>query len=129
MAAAKYDLYKEYQSGEGCCFKTYFRTFGANYEVGIMYDEKTIFFGNFINKTEAMAWYKEMAKEMTSFAKNYEYMPNMKMAWYMGFARNYFYNGYYKFLDNAFTKYGKEYKKAYVSDIKTYKKYNYAYAM
>ena len=82
---------------------------------------------NFIKKSEAMTWYKQMMKEMSYFTKHYEFMPNMKMPWYLNFARNYFYAAYYKFLDHAFTKYSREYTKAYSTGSKAYKKYESSY--
>lgn len=131
MKTKKFDLQKEYKFAQNEYFFCYFRTFGQNYEVGIMHEGKTFFFGNFINKAEAMLWYKELNKEMRYFLKHYTYFPNMKMSWYMNFARNYFYTAYYRFLDRAFTKYTRNFKKAYTTDIKMYKKYEskYDYAM
>lgn len=123
MAPKKFDRIKEYMFADGEYFYCYFRTYGPNYEVGIMWEGKTIFFGNFISKPEAMTWYKQLTKEMSYFLKHYTYMPNMKMPWYLNFARNYFYTAYYRFLDRAFTKYTRTFKKAYATDMKMYKKF------
>lgn len=119
----KFDKQKMYKFGEGYYFNCYYRMNGASYEVGITYDDKVIFFGNFINKTEAMAWYKEMNQKMSFFVEEYQYMPNMKPTWYFNFAKNYFYNAYYTFLSRAFTKYNTGFKRAFTTDRKMYKKY------
>lgn len=127
MNTQKYDKSKRFKFADGYYFTCYYKTNGPSFEVGISYEDKTVFFGNFIYKSEALAWYKEMLSAMTYFVENYQYMPNMKMAWYFSFAKNYFYNSYYMYLDQAFSKYNQEFKKAYTSDKKAYKKFESSY--
>lgn len=127
MATPKYDKTKKFEFADGQYFTCYYYANGASYEVGIMYGDKPVFFGNFIYKNEATAWYKEMTTKMTYFVENYQYMPKMKMNWYFNFAKNYFYNAYYSYLYKAFSKYNQTFKKAYSSDKKSYKKYETSY--
>lgn len=128
MAAMKFDKSKKYEYFDGEFFTCYYRANGQSYEVGIYANGKQFFFGNFINKAEAYAWYKEMNAKMVYFMGHYEYMPNMKSNWYFNFAKNYFYNAYYAFLNRAFSKYNTEYKKAFSTDMKMYKKFETSYA-
>ena len=104
-------------------FKTYFKTAGQGYEVGVYFAGKSVFVGNFIHKTEATRWYTMMNKYMTTFFKKYSYEAMPPKAWYGKFFANYMYANYYKFLDQAFAKYNKTYAKDFDSNVKYFNKY------
>lgn len=123
MKTMKFDKSKMFEFAEGRHFTCYYMANGSSFEVGIYCEDKMIFFGNFIHKSEAMAWYKEMMERMMFFVENYQYMPKMKMMWYFNFAKNYFYNAYYAHLNKTFRQYNQEYKKAFMNDKAYYKKY------
>ena len=123
-----FDKSKKYEFYNSEFFTCYYNANGNNFEAGIYFDDKQIFFGNFIYKAEALNWYKYMTTKMDYFMSKYEYMPKMKKAWYFDFARNFFYNEYYKFLKAEFTKYNTDYKKAFDYSTKEYKKFEQSYS-
>lgn len=118
--------YKNYKFGE-MTFKSYFRPVGHGYEVGLTYDGKPIFVGNFVHKTEATYWWKHMSQHLRGFVSKHEYIPTASATWYCKYVSNYVYKYYYAWLDKAFNKYTKEYTKASASDYKEYKKYEKYY--
>lgn len=112
---------RNYEFGD-MTFKCFFRPVGFGYEVGITYNSKPVFFGNFVHKSEALYWWRKMTTEMSKFCKHYDFIPTASKVWYTKFVSNHIYKTYYTFLDQWFNKHTKTYKKAAVRDLKNYKK-------
>ncbi len=110
--------YKHY----GYNFKAYSKPVGHGWEVGCYFEGKPVFVGNFIHKKEANQWWKEFNHQMKSFFAKYDFPTKGPHQWMTKFFSNYCYKAYYKFLDTAFSKYTREYNKAYQQDYKKYKK-------
>lgn len=111
---------KTFRFGQFTC-KGYEKTVGNGYEVGIIFNGKHIFVGNFIHKSEATSWWKTMSKELNGFKNKYWVAQNVSKAWYGNFIGHYIYNCYYKFLDNKFDKYHTSYNKVLKVNFKQYK--------
>ncbi len=118
--------YKNFYFGE-MSLKAYCKTAGLGYEVGILFDGKPVFVGNFVHKTECNNWWKKMCVDLVQFCKKYEFFPYASATWNKQFIGNHVYKTYYKWLDLAFVKHSKTYDKAYAKDLKTYKKYEKNY--
>ncbi len=97
------------------------RTVGYGCEVCVQWDHKPIFMGNFVHKVEANRWWGLMNREMRTFTNTYWYHKKMATSWYANFLSNHLYKTYYTFLDKAFTKYNKTFKRAVVRDMKKYR--------
>lgn len=110
---------KTYQYGD-LTFKTHFKTVGQGYEVSLYCSGKPYFVGNFVHKKEALAWWKTFNREITTFAKKYWCSNQTPHQWYCHFMTNHLYKTYYSFLDKLFTRYNKDYRRAYVKDVKKY---------
>lgn len=108
-------------------FKCFMRPAGNGWEVGMTYQGKTVFYGNFVHKPEATQWWKMMNTNMTHFMKTHEFYPTASENWYCKFIGNYMYKHYYMWLDKTFNKYTREYKKATTTDFKNYKKFEKYY--
>jgi hypothetical protein len=110
--------YKHY----GHTFKTYCKPVGNGWEVGMTFNNKSIFVGNFVHRAEANSWWSYFHREIRSFFHKYEYNSQGPTTWMTKFFGNYLYKSYYSWLDKKFTKYNREYSKACQKDSKYYQK-------
>jgi hypothetical protein len=110
---------KTYRYGKAA-FKAYHRNVGQGFEVGLYFNRKPIFVGNFIHKKEALRWWGQMNREIKSFTKKYWITTNTNFDWYKKFFSNHLYKSYYTHLDKAFTKYTTTFQKAVTRDVKKY---------
>src|SRR5579884_1146152 len=108
-----------YRLGDFTC-KAFCRSVGHGYEVGVTFDKKTIFVGNFIHRAEATQWWSIMSKEMHHFTKKYGVTNKSAKSWYGTFISNHLYKNYYKFLDRLFYKYNQVYTKAVTKDVRKF---------
>lgn len=113
---------KSYKYGPHRC-KAYWKNVGRGYEIGFEFGNHPIFVGNFIHVKEATYWWNYMNKEIGSFAKKFGFGPNAPIAWYRQFFSSHLYKMYYSYLDREFTKYQKNYCKAWEKDEKRYKQF------
>lgn len=113
--------FKTYKYGPHS-FRTYFKTVGNGFEVGLNCDGKNYFVGNFIHKNEAMRWWGTFNREIKTFAKKFWVSDKVTFSWYCKFLSNHLYSCYYKFLDKLFYKYNKSFHKAYNREAKKYYK-------
>lgn len=110
---------KTYKYGPHRC-KAYLKTVGMGYEVGFYFDKFPIFVGNFIHTKEANYWWNCMNKEITYFTRHYKLGARAPLNWYRQFFSRHLYKTYYSYLDREFTKYQKNYTKAWNQDQKKY---------
>lgn len=104
-------------------FEAYFRPAGFGWECGVKCKGKPVFVGNFVHKSEATLWWKELNKYMTQFCHKYEFMENAPPTWYPKFVGHYLYKHYYGFLDKVFTAHNRTYARHFTTDVTNYKKY------
>lgn len=100
--------------------KTYFKPAGNGFEVGMVYEGRHYFMGNFVHKAEANRWWGFLNREIRTFAKRYWVSPDASFNWYCQFLSKHLYSCYYKFLDKLFTKYNKNFYRAYTKDVRKY---------
>jgi len=112
--------FKNYKFGQ-MTFKSYFKAAGQGYEVGVTYQGKNVFVGNFVHLTEARQWWTLMHKHMRSFVAQHEFVPTASTGWYLKFLGNFLYKPYYGWLDKTFAKYQKSYSKDFFRDNRKYK--------
>ncbi|MGE3974200.1 MAG: hypothetical protein AB7F59_06715 [Bdellovibrionales bacterium] len=110
---------KSYRYGK-FAFKAYHRNVGQGFEVGLYFNRKPIFVGNFIHKKEALRWWGQMNREIKSFTKKYWVTSNTNFEWYKKFFGNHLYKSYYSYLDKLFNKYNTTFHKAFSRDVKKY---------
>ena len=108
-------------------FKPYFKKVGVGYEVGVTYQNKTVFVGNFVHEKEARYWWKTMHNHLRSFCSHHEFVPTASPAWYCKYLGNYLYRPYYAWLDKTFTKYTRTYSRETNKNYKQYKTYEKKY--
>lgn len=113
--------FKDYEFA-GFAFKTYYKTAGKGYEVGLTSGGKTYFVGNFINAKEARKWWTSFNKYVASFYRKFDYSKNAPREFYGKFMGNFLYQEYYKFLDTLFSGYNTYYTKAFTKNFKQYEK-------
>jgi hypothetical protein len=118
---------KNYCFGDHKCWTT-MKKVGANWEVSFFWGKEKMFFGNFIHKTEATAWYRLMTKQLTNFTRKHVYREGTPIVFYKKLMKNYIYNCYYAFLDTRFTTYQRTFSKAVHKDVKKFKQYTKRYA-
>jgi len=104
-------------------FKAYQKTVGQGYEVGLYFNNKPIFVGNFIRANEAAKWWNQLNREVRGFTKRYWATRTTSAQWYGKFFSNHLYRTYYTFLDRLFTKYNTTYNRAFNTNVKKYFKY------
>ncbi|MBX9768807.1 MAG: hypothetical protein K2X47_16150 [Bdellovibrionales bacterium] len=107
----------------GNTFKAYCKPVGHGYEVGCTFEGKHLFVGNFVHREEANAWWTHFCGEITTFFGKYEFPYKTSSQWMTKFFGSYMYKSYYAWLDKKFTKYTKEYTKAFKQGDKTYRKH------
>lgn len=119
--------YKSYEFA-GYTFKSYYKTAGNGFEIGLMSGNQYYFVGNFINEKEAKKWWSFFNKEITSFYKKFEYSDEAPRDFYGKFMAQYLYKSYYKFLGTLFESYNQYYDKSYSQFSKKYDKMMKTYA-
>ena len=102
-------------------FKTYCKTVGHGWEVGVTFEGKTLFVGNFIHNNEATSWWAKMNKEVRWFSRTHKVYTKSTYAFYGRYMTNHLYKCYYTFLDKAFTKYTRTYNTACTRDFRKYR--------
>jgi hypothetical protein len=111
---------KSYKYGK-FTLKTYHKEVGHGYEVGLHFDKKSIFVGNFIHRTEANHWWSYMNKELRTFAKRYWVSPKAPKSWYTNFIKAHLYKKYYAYLDKVFSKYNRQYNTEFNKEQRRYR--------
>ncbi|MGZ3775785.1 MAG: hypothetical protein ACXVCY_13135 [Pseudobdellovibrionaceae bacterium] len=106
----------------GYNFKTYCNPVGHGWEVGLKFENKPLFVGNFVHKKEALEWWKHFNQQVPYFFNKYEFPFKGPHQYMTKFLTNFLYTDYYAWLDKKFAKYNKEYAKASKNDEKYYKK-------
>lgn len=104
----------------GYMFKTYYKTAGKGFEIGLVSGGKTYFVGNFINEKEAQKWWTAFNKHVASFYRKFDYTEDAPREFYGQFMGNFLYQSYYKFLNGLFAGYNTYYSKAFTKDQKRY---------
>ncbi len=104
-------------------FKAYQKTVGNGYEIGLLFNNKPIFVGNFIHAGEATKWWNQLNKEVRGFTTRFWATRTTSAKWYGKFFSNHLYRTYYSFLDRLFIKYNTTYNKAFNKNVKKYFKY------
>lgn len=117
---------KNYKFGK-MTFKSYFKTVGNGFEVGLTFHGKPFFVGNFIHQAEATKWWNMMGTYCKKFFASHTYMPTASETWYCKYFGHFMYKNYYSFLDKEFTKYQKTYTKKTLQFSKHYKKFENLY--
>jgi hypothetical protein len=118
---------KYYYLGDHKCY-SWMKKVGANWEVSFYFGKEKMFFGNFIHKTEATAWYRTMTKQLHGFTRKHAWREGSPVMFYKKLMKNFVYNNYYAFLDTRFTTYQRTYSKSFRADIKKFKQYTKRYA-
>jgi len=113
---------KSYKVGRGF-FKAYYKTAGQGFEVGLHFNRKPIFIGNFVNKKEALRWWGIMNREIRRFTKRYWVTNNTNFTWYAKFFSNHLYQQYYTQLDKWFGTYTTNFKRAFNKELKKYNRF------
>lgn len=111
--------FKTYKCGP-YTFKSYCKPVGHGWEIGYTYKGRNYFTSNFVNKTEAVTWWKKFNSEIVSFCKKFYMSNKMPFTWYCNFMANHMYKTYYTWLDQVFAKNGKTFKRAYTKDARKY---------
>ena len=101
--------------------EAYYKECGQGYEVGFFFGKEKCFVGNFIHMKEAKKWWSMMTKETTKFGHRYSVTEEVSFAWYKKFFSHHLYRCYYSFLDTEFTRYQRDFTKAFHRDEKKYK--------
>jgi len=104
-------------------FKAYFKSVGEGFEVGLHFNRKSIFVGNFLHKKEAMKWWATMNKEIRMFTTRYWVTMNTNFNWYSKFFSNHLYQTYYMHLDKWFNGYTNNFQKAFKKELKKYNQF------
>ncbi len=113
---------KSYKMGKGF-FKAYFKNVGEGFEVGLHFNRKPIFVGNFMHKKEALRWWGLMNREISQFTKRYWVSTEANFTWYTKFFSNHLYTQYYAQLDKWFNTYSTTFKRAFNKELKKYNRF------
>jgi hypothetical protein len=109
----------KYKSGK-YQFKSYCKSVGNGFEVGFVCGSDVIFVGNFIHSLEATRWYRLMNREIKEFNRTFPVGSRFPFAWYCNFLKNTLYSCYYRYLERMFTKYNREFARAWKRDCRRY---------
>ena len=101
--------------------RAYLKTVGSGFEAGFILNGSPVFVGNFIHAKEANLWFNLMNRELRQFSRRYTVGQRFPLSWYTHFVRNHLYKTYYSFLDRLFTRYTKDFGRAYQRDLRRYK--------
>jgi hypothetical protein len=113
---------RSYKIGKGF-FKAYYKNAGQGFEVGLFFNRKPIFVGNFIHKNEALRWWGLMNREIRTFTTRYWITNKTNFAWYSKFFSNHLYQQYYTHLDKWFNLHTNNFKRAFNKELKKYNRY------
>jgi hypothetical protein len=113
---------KTYKCGQFTC-KTYKKTAGKGWEVGMTLKGHPVFVGNFIHAKEATAWWTKMNLEVKKFSKKFGVGHKAPFAWFCKFMSNHMYQTYYSHLDTQFAKYQRGYTQAVKQDVRRFAHY------
>tara|TARA_B110001454_G_scaffold16046_1_gene14419 strand:+ start:67354 stop:67725 length:372 start_codon:yes stop_codon:yes gene_type:complete len=118
---------KTYKFGD-YTFKTYWKTAGEGWEIGLTCGNKVYFVGNFIREKEAKKWWSYFNKYVTHFFRKYEYYADAPKDFYGQFMGTFVYREYYNFLFELFDGYTGHYEKENAKFFKKYEKFARLYA-
>lgn len=114
---------KKYRNGKFTC-TAFTRKAGLGWEVGFNFGTKTIFVGNFVNATEAKAWWTLMNREITNFSRKYRVTNKFPKSHYAHFLSSHLNATYYSFLDKLFAKNKRTWGRQVTRGRKTFQRLN-----
>jgi hypothetical protein len=102
--------------------KTYLKTVGEGWEVGVYLHNRVLFAGNFIHAKEAQLWWTRLNREIRVFSSRYPVGKRFPEAWFGAFLGNYIKQVYYKFVNVQIAKHKGLCVKALRQDLRRYQK-------
>src|SRR5688572_17761462 len=99
-------------------FKAYQKTVGTGYEIGLVFNNKPIFVGNFINASEATKWWNQLNKEVKTFTTRFWATRTTSAQWYGKFLSNHLYKTYYTFVDRFVNKYNVTFTRSFNQNVR-----------
>lgn len=104
--------------------RSYTKTIGHGFEVGLLCGSRPLFAGNFLHNSEANAWYRIMNREIRNFSRKYLISTKATPTWHLKFLSTHLYRCYYQFVDRVLARHAKTFTREFSRNQRRYRTIN-----